>query len=111
MQHTTAISTKEKKVVEKGLLLSLYNEPPQEELTLDEFELLSLDRLQLLRSIEVLKTRGFEDNDFNAKVRAKEKQYIFAKRDNMRLSDDKRDQISHFILRLAYCRSEDLRRW
>jgi hypothetical protein len=44
-------------------LLSFYNEAPQDELTLDEFELFSLDRLQLLRGIETLRTKGFEGLD------------------------------------------------
>jgi len=48
--------------------LSFYITPPQEELTLDEFELLSLDRLQFLRSLEVMKARGFEEKEINSKL-------------------------------------------
>jgi DNA primase large subunit len=49
-------------------LLSLYDEPPQEELTLDEFEMFSLERLQLLRSIELLKAKNGENESFNREV-------------------------------------------
>lgn len=49
-------------------LLSLYDEPPQEELTLDEFEMFSLERLQLLRSIELLKAKNGENDSFNREV-------------------------------------------
>lgn len=49
-------------------LLSLYNDPPQEELSLDEFELVALDRLQLLRGIEQLKTRGFVGSDYDSRL-------------------------------------------
>jgi len=61
MQHISTLSNVkvEKRVIaERPQLLSLYSEPPQQELTLDEFEVVSLDRLQLLRSIDVLKTKG-----------------------------------------------------
>jgi len=50
--------------------LSFYNEAPQDELTLDEFELFSLDRLQLLRAIETLRTKGYEGNELNNKMGA-----------------------------------------
>lgn len=72
MQHIVSVnsSIKEERRLGTGhkIPLSFYMDPPTEELTLDEFELLSLDRLQLLRSIEMLKTRGFEDLEFNRKV-------------------------------------------
>ncbi len=112
--------------------LSLYLEAPAEELTIDEFELLSLDRLQLLRSIEQLKLRGFDESQVIAKIREVrissslsshldcinkstfqlEKKHFVAKKEFFpRLLPAQRDLISHFILRLGFCRTEDLRRW
>ena len=49
--------------------LSFYNEAPQDELTLDEFELFSLDRLQLLRGIETSRTKGYEGKEFTEELR------------------------------------------
>ena len=44
--------------------LSFYNDPPNMELTLDEFEVLSLDRLQLLRAIDILmQSKGHDEKD------------------------------------------------
>ena len=49
--------------------LSMYTAPPQEELTIDDFEMFSLDRLQLLRGLELLKTRGFVDKELAEKIK------------------------------------------
>lgn len=56
--------------------VSLYIDPPNEEITLDEFELYALDRLQLLRGIESLRTRGFEGKDYENKVKQLESKYM-----------------------------------
>jgi len=88
--------------------VSLYREPPNVEITLDEFEDFALERLSLLRGIEQLKARGFEIKELMEKIGELERKH-------MRISADpedlRRDRLSHFILRLAYCRTEDLRRW
>ena len=50
-------------------LVSLYNIAPQEEMTLDEFELVSMQRQQLLRGIEMLLGRGFEGDEMAKKMK------------------------------------------
>lgn len=98
----------------RGKGLSLYNEAPSQELTLDEFELVALDRLQLLRAIESCKAKGYEEQEFKKRMEMIENKYmpILKSRDSeTATSDFRRDQISHFILRLAYCRTHDLRQW
>ena len=49
-------------------LFSLYSDLPQEEHSLDEFEPVALERLQLLRGIEQLKTRGFVGSDYESRL-------------------------------------------
>ena len=109
----------QKEKIAANQLVSLYDEVPQEELTLDEFELFALDRLQLLRGIEILQARGFDGTEFNNKMTILEGKHmpLRGRGDGTALDkagrtiDQRKDQISHFILRLAYCRSEDLRNW
>lgn len=93
-----------------SIKISMYAAAPEEEISLDEFELFALDRLQLLRGIESLKTRGIDGAELNTKLNQLENKYM-PMRTREQIGDNRKDQISHFILRLAYCWNEDLRRW
>ncbi|KAI7868588.1 eukaryotic and archaeal DNA primase, large subunit-domain-containing protein [Spinellus fusiger] len=64
--------------------LNFYLQPPSLEITMEEFESFALDRLY-----------GMHDETESADVYA----------------ERRKDHISHFVLRLAYCRSESLRNW
>ncbi|XP_030571403.1 DNA primase large subunit [Drosophila novamexicana] len=102
----------------------LYHYPPTEDIHIDEFEELALERLRLLRVFDRATTKGLRllSEDW--------KEYVNGEmsRDGLRgylrmgttssgtkhesdLQMRRRDYLSHFILRLAYCRSEDLLRW
>ncbi|XP_028721221.1 DNA primase large subunit isoform X1 [Peromyscus leucopus] len=94
--------------------LQFYLQPPSENISLTEFESLAVDRLKLLKTVEnlgVSYVKGTEQ--YQSKLEAEIRKLKFSYREN--LEDEyeprRRDHISHFILRLAYCQSEDLRRW
>uniref|UniRef100_A0A8D0Z5K1 DNA primase large subunit n=2 Tax=Sus scrofa TaxID=9823 RepID=A0A8D0Z5K1_PIG len=94
--------------------LQFYLQPPSENISLTEFENLAFERLKLLKSVEnlgVSYVKGTEQ--YQSKLEAELRKLKFSYREN--LEDEyeprRRDHISHFILRLAYCQSEDLRRW
>uniref|UniRef100_A0A8D1UF97 DNA primase large subunit n=1 Tax=Sus scrofa TaxID=9823 RepID=A0A8D1UF97_PIG len=94
--------------------LQFYLQPPSENISLTEFENLAVERLKLLKSVEnlgVSYVKGTEQ--YQSKLEAELRKLKFSYREN--LEDEyeprRRDHISHFILRLAYCQSEDLRRW
>ncbi|XP_035918170.1 DNA primase large subunit-like [Anopheles stephensi] len=96
--------------------------PPIVDLTIDEFEKLALERLKMLRLLEQVTAK-------NPKVSSDawreavlhdvnhEGLRTYAKLARGNVNDDvskaarRRDYLSHFILRFAYCRSEELRRW
>lgn len=85
-------------------LLSLYMDPPTEEITLDEFETFALDRLALLRSIELLKSRPMPPDELHQKIGQQEARYMPLRAHESAADDMRKDQVSHFILRLAFCK-------
>ncbi|XP_032877753.1 DNA primase large subunit [Amblyraja radiata] len=97
--------------------LQLYPLPPQGTVSLLQFESLAVERLKLLKSIETIGisyARGSEN--YNKKLESELRKLkfpyrVFSEEKMDEYEMRKKDHISHFILRLAYCQSEDLRRW
>lgn len=91
-------------VLKRARGVSMYATAPREELTLEEFESFAVDRLIVLRMIENLRIRGFKAREVEQQMRPVLKKHG--------LEDDRRkDIVSHYVLRLAYSKTEDLRRW
>ncbi|XP_025928909.1 DNA primase large subunit isoform X2 [Apteryx rowi] len=94
--------------------LQFYQEPPAESVSLAEFESFAVDRLRLLKIVENLGVSYVRSGDmYKNKLEQELRKLKFPYR---ALAEDdydarRKDHISHFILRLAYCQSEDLRRW
>ncbi|XP_069660666.1 DNA primase large subunit isoform X2 [Haliaeetus albicilla] len=94
--------------------LQFYLDPPTENVSLVEFENFAVDRLKLLKVVENLGVSYVRGSDsYKTKLGAELRKLKFPYK---ALAEDdyearRKDHISHFILRLAYCQSEDLRRW
>ncbi|KAL1207595.1 putative DNA primase large subunit [Cardamine amara subsp. amara] len=88
--------------------LPLYFTAPAMEVRLEEFELFAIDRLRVLKGVSDGLARGRNPNEMDDLVGDLWKE-------NMRLSDVSeminKDIISHFVLRLVYCRSDELKKW
>lgn len=109
--------------------LQLYTMPPLCDISLTEFEDLAIERLQVLRIVEQASLRGHKilSNEWKNAIiqdlhKDKLKKYARllratgpsgkdAKATELELQARRADHISNFILQLAYCRSEELRRW
>lgn len=120
-----------KSAVVEGLLemyphdLQMYKIPPVGDLSLQEFETLALERLTLLRSLATATTlkglRLYSEEwcDFIlSDLRSQGLKYYVklceksgCNSQDVDLHARQKDHIAHFILRLAYCRTEELRRW
>lgn len=102
----------------------LYDKPPIQDITLEEFEELALNRLKVLRIIEQESTKGNRIYSDEWKQAIKEE----LKREGLNNYDRllkvgssgkieldiqarRADYISHFILRFSYCRSTDMIRF
>ncbi|KAI0050926.1 DNA primase large subunit [Auriscalpium vulgare] len=95
-------------------LLNLYDVPPLEDITIEEFETCAIDRLRVLSEIEssFARNRSFDElkkitiAQCNKHIPMAETTATTVDRDAQRRAD----VIGHFVLRLAFCRSEELRR-
>mmetsp|Transcript_35010 Transcript_35010/g.58869 ORF Transcript_35010/g.58869 Transcript_35010/m.58869 type:complete len:513 (+) Transcript_35010:83-1621(+) len=98
----------------RRLRLTMYPAPPQEEVALEDFERTAIDRLRVLKGIEDAMTRGTKPTDMEVVVQKLQQQHLPLMDVVTREGDEERelkDAVSHFVLRLAYCRTEELRRW
>ncbi|KAI8369573.1 DNA primase large subunit Spp2 [Radiomyces spectabilis] len=95
--------------------LNFYLKPPPAEITIEELELFALDRLQVLKAIENAALRNKRGADFNRDIDQVLEKHLPLKSNLSRspnlFEERRKDHISHFILRLAYCRSEESRAW
>uniref|UniRef100_H2Z295 DNA primase large subunit n=1 Tax=Ciona savignyi TaxID=51511 RepID=H2Z295_CIOSA len=101
--------------------LMMYNEPPNMNITLQEFETYAFERVQVLHFLDSLSVSAVKNSTaYNEKLteflRKNYPGFLLSTATGREVSDAelewrRKDHISHFILRLAYCRSEELRRW
>nr|XP_015218762.1 PREDICTED: DNA primase large subunit isoform X2 [Lepisosteus oculatus] len=105
-----------------GHCLQFYSQPPLENIPLSEFETFAIERLKLLKTVENLGVSYVKTSDlYIKKLDSEIKTLNFPYRSEMEekkpqtgpseYEKRRKDHISHFILRLAYCQTEDLRRW
>ncbi|CAD5117835.1 DgyrCDS6581 [Dimorphilus gyrociliatus] len=102
-------------------ILQLYEEPPTEKVSLSEFEEYAIDRIKLLKIVENVGLKHVKGSEEYCMAIKKEMANGKLEGLPLRLKDHsieanlekvmKKDHVSHFILRLAFCRTEDLRRW
>ncbi|CAO1614657.1 unnamed protein product [Sympodiomycopsis kandeliae] len=96
--------------------LNFYNKPPTVEVTIDEFEGWAIDRLRVLAEIESGQARNRPWPELKSLVSQQMNKYLplsatTATRTGVDVERERlRDHVSHFVLRLAFCRSEDLQR-
>lgn len=94
--------------------LSFYKLPPTSEITLEEFETWAIDRLKVLLEIESCQSRGKNFRETSAIVTPILNKLLplnpSSKESSSLYQERKKDHFSHFILRLAFCRSDELRK-
>ncbi|KAF9619265.1 hypothetical protein IFM89_006452 [Coptis chinensis] len=87
--------------------LPLYKSAPPLEVRLDDFELFAIDRLRVLKGISDGLSRGKKPDEMQKLV----DELWRANMRHQNASEVTKDIISHFVLRLVYCRTDELRKW
>lgn len=88
--------------------LPLYRSAPSLEVRLEDFELYAIDRLRVLKGVSDGLSRGKRPEEMEKLVNDLWKAHM---RHPLPSEVTNKDIISHFVLRLVYCRTEELRKW
>ncbi|KAJ8439129.1 hypothetical protein Cgig2_027055 [Carnegiea gigantea] len=88
--------------------LPLYRAAPNLEVRLEDFELFAIDRLRVLKRISDGLSRGKKPEEIEKLVNELWKAHMRHPQASEAIN---KDIISHFVLRLVYCRTEELRKW
>ncbi|KAL5188054.1 putative DNA primase large subunit [Glycine soja] len=88
--------------------IPLYRSAPPLEVRLEDFESFAIDRLRVLKGISDGMSRGKKAEEMENLVKDLWKVNMRHQEATQVLN---KDIISHFVLRLVYCRTEDLRKW
>ncbi|KAG6845447.1 hypothetical protein H0H87_009355 [Tephrocybe sp. NHM501043] len=93
--------------------LNFYDRSPLYDVSVEEFETCALDRLRILAEIESSAARNRTWDELKTVTNAQCLKYLPLHASSARTvdrdSERRKDHLGHFVLRLAFCRSEDLR--
>jgi hypothetical protein len=91
------------------VLTKSYTTPPTLDITLEEFETFAINRLRILSYIESLQHRSLPYTQLQTQLSAYLKQYLPLSSNTARsvdlVAERRGDEIGHWVLRLAFCRS------
>ena len=65
----------------------------------------------VLRRIDVLQARGIKGDRLHKEINKADIEQLFPKKTSVRGEEPHKDLISHYILRMAYCKTDELRKW
>ncbi|WKX90089.1 hypothetical protein Q1695_009154 [Nippostrongylus brasiliensis] len=96
--------------------LQLYDVPPSEEIGIDEFDDIAIERVKVLKAVEDIKERYSWGTDEFKTAMTRELSKLMPIAAGTSMPSDverarRRDVIGHFILRLAFCRSPESTKW
>lgn len=87
-----------------------YDRPPVLDITLEEFETCAIERLRVLAHIESLSHRSLPYPQLVAGIASYAKQHLPLSSNSAhsadKVSERRRDEIGHWVLRLAFCRRQ-----
>lgn len=110
----TLLEVDNKTLVNYPYRLSFYDKPPLFDVTLEEFEICALDRLRILAEIEASAARNRSWEETKAVTDTQCRKYMHLDSNTIAAStrdaQRRRDHLGHFVLRLAFCRTEELRK-